>query len=239
MRRATIGDAAEMLQLLELGADPHQHPGKQAFYDLRQTLPHFGRMHDQGLQKVVLQDKALSSTIAIRVYGRRLLCHVKPQSSLFVYFQILEVRKVAAQTPLILVLYCHDLKGYFPMRTLGWTENALQSGNLHARDASLEEQHLLLRLLDRNSNHLPASLQRRRERGTERSFTLSFLLPVRPLSNDCRDAIGVEAPESCAVCGKETKSHCSGCRAIRYCSPGKSWSLKSYPRKTYILIAAA
>ena len=136
-------------------------------------------------------------------------------------FKILEIRKVAPQTPLLLVLYNHDLKDHWPARGFEWVQELVASGVLPQIKATVSEQHLLLRLLDRNARRVSPSLGRERK-PTEKSFSLSFVLPVGPLSSNARDVMSVEAPESCAVCGKQTKSHCGGCRAIRYCGPGVS-----------------
>jgi len=135
-------------------------------------------------------------------------------------FKVLEVRKVAPQTPLFLVLYNHDLKAHWPVRGLEWVQELV--GAVPFINATVSEQHLLLRLLDRNARRVSPSLRRERK-STEKHFSLSFLLPVGPLSSNARDVMSVEAPESCAVCGKQTNSHCGGCRAIRYCSPGVSY----------------
>jgi hypothetical protein len=139
-------------------------------------------------------------------------------------FKVLEVRKVAPQTPLFLVLYNHDLEYHWPVRGFKWSQELVASGDLPFINATVSEQHLLLRLLDRNARRVSPSLRRERK-STENHFSLSFLLPVGPLSSNARDVMSVEAPESCAVCGKQTKSHCGGFRAIRYCSPGVSYFL--------------
>lgn len=119
-----------------------------------------------------------------------------------------------------MVLYCHDLKGRLPAHGLAWIEDLIGSDPVPMTKASIQEQHLFLRLLDRNAERVPPTLQRERKL-TEKNFKLSFLLPVTPLSETDRD-LTLDAPDACAVCGVSTTSNCSGCRAIRYCSPGGS-----------------
>jgi len=67
MHKFTIGEVTEMARRVKFGADPHQHPGKQAFYDLRRTLWILGHIYERGLTRALLQDRARSSTIAIKV----------------------------------------------------------------------------------------------------------------------------------------------------------------------------
>jgi len=67
MRRHTFGEALENFRRDQLGIDPHLLPGKQAFYDLRQTLMHLGQHYDDGRKLLVIKDDADSTAIFMRV----------------------------------------------------------------------------------------------------------------------------------------------------------------------------
>jgi hypothetical protein len=139
--------------------------------------------------------------------------------------QALEVRKVAEKTPLLLVLYKHYLEDDVLTSGLEWLQNCFGSDDEHpvAVESTISEQHLLLRLLESNSKRVLCSFERPLE-STEQIFSLSFLLPVATISSEtAQNAMNsdLETFDACAVCGERTKSYCSGCHAIYYCTPGK------------------
>lgn len=119
-----------------------------------------------------------------------------------------------------MVLFNHDVKGQETARGGLWASGVRKTEALSVTDTTILEQHLLLRMLDRNAKRIPPSLTCERE-ATEDAFIFSFLLPIGPLSGRAREAMTVDAPDTCAVCGEPTTKMCSGCHAIRYCSPGK------------------
>ena len=113
------------------------------------------------------------------------------------------------------------------METTSWAEVALQSGRLAQVTASIQEQHLLLRLLDLNSERVPDSYQP--SRGPYETLKrVSFIVPIEALRNDERDSMGVDG---CAVCGKVSAQVCGSCRSLRYCSKGESHVTRNPPLK--------
>lgn len=86
-------------------------------------------------------------------------------------------------------------------------------------EAGLSQQHLLLRLLKLNAKRVPPSLRHPRA-PADKSFKVSFILPVGPLSPDCLNDLSNEAPNFCALCSLPAKALCGSCRAVRYCTRG-------------------
>ncbi|KAJ7641527.1 hypothetical protein FB45DRAFT_358999 [Roridomyces roridus] len=162
--------------------------------DLRQTLMSIGNACDNGMMPVVLQDKDDSSGICLRV---------------------LEVKQFDEQTPILVVLFQHDLKETVSQGSLQWMSSFAKAKQPVLKiTATIQEQQLLLRLLYTNSERLVSSYEAKRA-STETSFTVSFLLPVGPLTG--RDLANYNTNDGCSVCGDPTEKKCSRCGAARYC----------------------
>ncbi|KAF8321618.1 hypothetical protein DL93DRAFT_2106378 [Clavulina sp. PMI_390] len=201
IRRHTFGEALEVRRRELSGKNQHVHPKTQALYDLRQTLMIIARHCQEGNHSMMIRDTEDTSSICLRV---------------------LEVRKIAPETPLFLVLYTHELRNQMPLNGLAWLDDlSHQVSEINTITASLNEQHLLLRLLAQNARRISPVLERAKT-NTEQAFNLTFILPVGPLSSSGRDRLGVDAPDACAVCGASTTLNCSGCRSIRYCTAAHS-----------------
>ena len=67
MRRHTFGEALDNFRRDQLGIDPHLRPGKQAFYDLRQTFMHLAHHYEAGRKLFVIKDEADCTAICMRV----------------------------------------------------------------------------------------------------------------------------------------------------------------------------
>lgn len=67
VRRHTLGEAMENQRRDRLGINPHLYPGKQALYDLRQTLMHLGMQFDERRLRHIIKDADDSSAICMRV----------------------------------------------------------------------------------------------------------------------------------------------------------------------------
>lgn len=96
-----------------------------------------------------------------------------------------------------------------------------------SRPGTLLEQHLLLRLLEMNSNRLSpsaAETMMKMARPSQKDWVPSFLLPVGAMNVDSRDEISIDAKKECAVCGVKSNTHCGGCRRVFYCSQGHKFS---------------
>ncbi|KAJ7641528.1 hypothetical protein FB45DRAFT_359008 [Roridomyces roridus] len=164
--------------------------------DLRQTIMSIGNACDQGMVPVVVQDKDDSSGICMRV---------------------LQVKQFDKETPILVVLFQHDLKGAISPGGAQWMSSIVNSKTtqpLLKITATIQEQQLLLRLLYANSKRLVSSYKPKRA-STETSFTLSFLLPVGPLAG--RDIAKYNTNDGCSVCGDPAAKKCSRCGAARYC----------------------
>lgn len=84
--------------------------------------------------------------------------------------------------------------------------------------ATAKEQHLFLRLLERNSERLSASYKPKRT-ALERDFVPSFMLPVGPLSG--KEVSRFNNNDGCSVCGDPAKSKWARCNVKRYCGAGE------------------
>ncbi|KAJ7021435.1 hypothetical protein C8F04DRAFT_1402931 [Mycena alexandri] len=167
-----------------------------AFMDLRQTLMSIGNACDKGMVPFVLQDKGEMSGICMRV---------------------LEVRKFDDHTPILMLVFQHDLKDNMSPGSFAWISSYVSSSSgspLVAITATVQEQHLLLRILNNNKKRLSPSYKPKRA-PTESSFSLSFLIPIGPLG--AQDMAKFNANNGCSICGEPAKQKCSRCGAVRYC----------------------
>ncbi|KAF7329240.1 MYND-type domain-containing protein [Mycena kentingensis (nom. inval.)] len=130
--------------------------------------------------------------------------------------RIVDVRMFDASTPVLVVLYRHDVSGSASLpETLGWVQANLAAGRaIRNVTATMKEQEMLLRMLKQNSKRLAKSYKAKRT-ATEKSFMLSFLLPVGPLT--AKDMAKFNANNGCTVCGDPAKSKCARCAVMRYC----------------------
>ncbi|KAK6974616.1 MYND-type domain-containing protein [Favolaschia claudopus] len=198
IKRHNYGEAT-MIEVSEMygKGDPFPRLYTNAFNDLRQTLMTIANACDQGMTPLTFQDKGESSGICMRV---------------------LDVRHFDDKTPIVVVVYQHDLKDALTPASFEWISSYVSGtagSNFMAHvTATVQEQHLLLRLLHNNRKRLASSYKPKRA-ATESSFTLSFLLPVGPLGAD--EMGKYNANNGCAVCGRPAKQKCSRCGAVRYC----------------------
>ncbi|KAJ7117892.1 hypothetical protein C8R43DRAFT_100471 [Mycena crocata] len=197
IRRHNIGEATMIYDGKMKGIDNPMGPlYANAFMDLRQTLMSIANACDVGMHPIVLQDPGESSGICMRV---------------------LEVRQFDEQTPILIVVFQHDVKDSLSRGSFEWISSYVCSDTPTAManvTATVNEQHLLLRLLKQNSKRLVGSYKPKRA-STETSFTLSFLLPVGPLG--AQEMAKYNTNNGCSVCGDPAKQKCSRCGAVRYC----------------------
>lgn len=66
VKRHTLSEAMENERRTRLGMNPHLRPGKQAFYDLRQTFLHLGMQFDEGRLHHIIKDPDNLSAICMR-----------------------------------------------------------------------------------------------------------------------------------------------------------------------------
>nr|GAT49814.1 predicted protein [Mycena chlorophos] len=171
---------------------------ENAFWDLRQTLMGIGNACDMRLENGELyplgvQNKEDTSAIAMRV---------------------LEVRQFDANTPIFLLVYQHDVLNRVSPSSIAWLQDNIDNGRSMVKvHATVKEQELLLRLLKQNSKRLAKSYQPAR-RSTESSFTLSFLLPVGPLT--AKDHAKYNTNNGCIVCGEPAKLKCAKWKSLNF-----------------------
>ncbi|KAJ6524444.1 hypothetical protein DFH09DRAFT_1372184 [Mycena vulgaris] len=198
IRRHNVGEAS-MIHDSQMKGIANPIPlYTNAFMDVRQTLMSIANACDSGMHPIVLQDPGESSGICMRV---------------------LDVRQFDDQTPILIVVFQHDLKHSLSRGSLDWISSYVSSKTPTAManiTATVKEQHLLLRLLNQNSKRLVATYKPKRA-PTESSFTLSFLLPVGPLG--AQEIAKYNTNNGCSVCGDPAKQKCSRCGAVRYCDP--------------------
>ncbi|KAF7290760.1 MYND-type domain-containing protein [Mycena indigotica] len=169
-----------------------------AFWDLRQTVMGIGNACDtlksDELPPIAVQDKEGLSGIVMRV---------------------LEVKEFDKNTPIIVLLYRHDVRSTVSQEAIAWLRDNRDEGRSMATvTATLKEQELLLRLLKQNSRRIAKKYQPKRL-STESAFTCSFILPVGPLT--AKDTAKYSANNGCTICGEPAKSKCSRCGVVRYC----------------------
>ncbi|KAJ7471965.1 hypothetical protein FB451DRAFT_1090161, partial [Mycena latifolia] len=196
IRRHNVGEATMIHDSQMKGIDNPIPLYTNAFMDVRQTLKSIGNACDSGMHPIVLQDPGESSGICMRV---------------------LDVRQFDEQTPILIVVFQHDLKDRLSRASFDWISSYVSSKTPTAManiTATVQEQHLLLRLLNQNSKRLVPSYKPKRA-PTETSFTLSFLLPVGPLG--AQEMAKYNTNNGCSVCGDPAKQKCSRCGAVRYC----------------------
>ncbi|KAJ7186897.1 hypothetical protein C8R46DRAFT_1058361 [Mycena filopes] len=196
IRRHNMGEATLIDASRRKGMDNPFPLYGNAFMDLRQTLMTIGNACDQGMVPLVLQDKGETSGICMRV---------------------LEVRKFDDETPIVFVVFQHDRQDALSRGSFDWISSYVSSETPVAManiTATVQEQHLLLRLLNNNKKRLASSYKPKRA-STESSFSLSFLLPVGPLG--AHDMAKFNANNGCSICGEPAKQKCSRCGAVRYC----------------------
>ncbi|KAJ7226890.1 hypothetical protein GGX14DRAFT_627398 [Mycena pura] len=197
-----------------------------SFMGLRQCLKEIGTCCDARMLPMIFKDEAKSSSICMRP---------------------LEVRMFDANTPIVILLYNPALSGatvrFDWLESIGIDSTAM-FGTI---TATLQEQELLLRLLEQNSKRLAQTYNPKRA-ATESGFTLSFLLPVGPLS--ATDVAVYNTNNGCPVCGDPANSKCSRCGVVRYCDAVcqkddwkkhkplcNSWQGATWQRVTFALAA--
>ncbi|KAF7305392.1 hypothetical protein HMN09_00791500 [Mycena chlorophos] len=142
---------------------------------------------------------------ATNVYGGLGMLQNKEDTSA-IAMMVLEVRQFVHQ---------HDVLNRISPSSINiniaWLQEDIDNGRSMVKmHATVKEQELLLRLLKQNSKRLAKSYQPL-HRSTESSFTLSFLLPVGPLT--AKDHAKYNTNNGCIVCGEPAKSKCSRCAA--------------------------
>ncbi|KAJ6470748.1 hypothetical protein C8R47DRAFT_1054645 [Mycena vitilis] len=147
------------------------------------------------------------SDIALRVgEGYLKFAFQDPQMTSDIKLKVVEVRAFDSSTPIFLVQYKHYVRKA-PLKV--WADAMLPT--------TLDEQHLLLRLLRKNSKRIDPTYQ---PEGLLRDepFKLSFLLPIGPLTS--KDRGKHNTIEGCPNCGDSAPDlkKCSRCLSVSYCS---------------------
>ncbi|KAJ7280188.1 hypothetical protein C8J57DRAFT_120655 [Mycena rebaudengoi] len=197
IRRHNVGEATFIHNSRLRGNNDPYPLFSNAFMDLRQTLMSIGNACDNGMRPVVIQDEGDTSGICMRV---------------------LEVRQFDAQTPILILVFSHDVEDALSPASFEWISSYVSAGTattmLNIR-ATVSEQQLLLRLLHQNSKRIATTYKPKQRAATESAFTLSFLLPVGPLG--AQEMAKYNTNNGCSVCGDPAKQKCSRCSAVRYC----------------------
>ncbi|TDL26562.1 hypothetical protein BD410DRAFT_763795 [Rickenella mellea] len=168
---------------------------KNSFTDLRMSIRSFGQYWDKGYK-------------AFYIAG--------PEKDVGYLLRVVNVYSVGEDDPIFVVLYgkrkvASDDDAF--MRFLDHYQD-VQGNIVHAK-ATKEEQNMLLKLLDMNSKRLVPEYDTPRI-PVEKEFKISFLLPICPLSQG--DIGTLTHDTGCVICGTTTKTECSRCHSVRYCS---------------------
>lgn len=127
--------------------------------------------------------------------------------------------RIKDDVPVLVLLYGRGTRATPINTTIEWVQNVVSSRQpMPQITATPQEQTLLLTLLAINSKRLSSDYKPKRTR-YEKSFKVSFLIPVGPLSQ--QDVGKLTNTSGCAVCGKKTASKCSGCLSAEYCGEGQ------------------
>ncbi|KAF8515635.1 hypothetical protein JB92DRAFT_2810702 [Gautieria morchelliformis] len=199
VRRHNLGEASKVYDSKMRGVKDPFPLFENPFMDLRQSIMHLAINWDEGRDTFVFKDQTDVSNIILR---------------------ILEIREFDAKTPILVVIFRHELTSAPSPESLQWLQNSVEKGtarSIISVQATLLEQQLLLRLLKQNSVRLVSSYNPSRLDSTEEPFTLSFLIPVGPLGESEMGSFNKN--DGCSVCGEVAKSKCARCVAIRYCGP--------------------
>ncbi|KAJ7150498.1 hypothetical protein C8R43DRAFT_1191758 [Mycena crocata] len=123
--------------------------------DVRQSLMTLGKHWDDDRLKTMFADDGYTACIFLRV---------------------IEVLEFDKETPILMVLFRQEFQGIQPSDSMArWIQLASDKKEITHITATPKEQHLL-RLLQRNSERLPASYKLKRT-SLEHDFVPSFLLP--------------------------------------------------------------
>ncbi|KZT04913.1 uncharacterized protein LAESUDRAFT_656844 [Laetiporus sulphureus 93-53] len=165
--------------------------------DVRQTLMSIGKLWDEGFRWCIIQD---------------------PQRQLSaINMRLLSVHEVDTHTPLIAVLYRQFARDNNSELGARWVQAQMRSnGSTPSIKASLLEQKVLLKLLSMNAKHVSPGFVPHRQL-LEQDYTISFFLPVGPLSN--KDIAKLNEETGCVLCGKDHASRCKQCQSVFYCGP--------------------
>jgi hypothetical protein len=106
--------------------------------------------------------------------------------------------------------------------TVNWISSHLGEGRSRVAQikSPIEEQELLQRILEKNTERLSTNYTAPIEHPAESTFQVSFVLPLRALSH--RELFSARIPKNeCAWCGKVSKQRCLDCTLMNYCSTGE------------------
>ncbi|KAJ7915051.1 hypothetical protein B0H13DRAFT_1711711 [Mycena leptocephala] len=198
VRRQNIGESSFVYDKLKEGNLNPFPLYVDPFMDLRQSIMTMGKNWDDEHASMMLADKEQTSCIFIR---------------------IVEVLEFDKQTPILMVLFRRELRGIQPSESVvKWIlfheDDEAPKEKMGHIFATAKEQLLFLRLLQRNSERLPASYKPKRT-ALERDFVPSFILPVGPLGG--KEVARFNNNDGCSVCGEPARSKCSRCNVKRYC----------------------
>lgn len=101
-----------------------------------------------------------------------------------------------------------------------WRDSSRQRNNTELPSilSNRLERQLLLKLLAMNSNVLSDDFKPEDLAETEKAFRASFILPIGSLSFEARGKLNED--QGCVICGQPSKSRCTQCQSVYYCSKG-------------------
>ncbi|KAF9065037.1 hypothetical protein BDP27DRAFT_1298548 [Rhodocollybia butyracea] len=176
---------------------------ENTFVDFRQTVMSLANGFDGGAKTAIAQDKDTTYAVCMRV---------------------VEVRTLPSGVPVMIILYARGARDAPVNDTIPWVQEVISTSRAKGMlqiVASPEEQKLLLSILNMNARRISSDYSPKRMR-SEAPFTLSFLLPIAPLSQ--QDIGKLTNHSGCVVCGKKTASKCSRCLSAEYCGTDCQYS---------------
>ncbi|KIY73334.1 hypothetical protein CYLTODRAFT_365815 [Cylindrobasidium torrendii FP15055 ss-10] len=195
MRR--FGSIAEAMEYFDENGNmrpARQLPPDNALTDARQSMMHLVKNFGEGRKTFILQDEASTEAICVRT---------------------LDILKLDKDTPLVLLIYELGSSSSPSESTLDFVTQEMRNKSLGQLRATVEEQALFRKLLADNSIRVSPSYKPKKERH-ERTFKLSFIVPVARLSQV--ESGRITRNLGCILCGEKADKRCSQCLSISYCS---------------------
>jgi len=186
-----------------------------AFLSLRNAVVTIGGNLDEGSKLAAVEEEAGMYGFTMRVRSDLSPFYFEFKNC---FYQVVDVYALTDDIPIFTVLCEHGPGNIFTRTSAADFLNEPCPGMQPGQDAvhvktTFLAQKLLLKVLQKNATRLPASYSPAR-RANEKKYTLSFLVPISPLS--MREVGSLAGDVRCAVCGLPTTSRRAGCQGAAY-----------------------
>lgn len=131
------------------------------------------------------------------------------------------MRKTADGRPVLILLFDRGSRASHPKDMFQWVAHVRKVAGkkgIPFLSTTPKEHVFLTMLLNANARRLSGKYQPERQKFEDR-FTLSFLVPLAPLSFPAIERL--YSPKGCFVCGALKVTYCSQCKVVEYCGQGE------------------